>query len=218
MFDSIAARAQMTTQQVRAWSALDDERLAVFERLAREDFVPESQRALAYADLRVPLPCGQHMLQPSVVGRILQAVRPARTDQVLEIGTGSGYVSACLGLLTASVRSLEIHDPLARFARANLRRAGIGNVEVVTGDAFALAEPAPRYDIIVITGSMPVYDSRFEAALRSGGRLYVVTGDAPAMEARLVVREAGDLRQQQSLFETFAEPLVNAPRIDRFVF
>jgi protein-L-isoaspartate(D-aspartate) O-methyltransferase len=218
MFDSIAARHQMTTQQVRAWSVLDDEQLAVFDRLPREVFTPQAQRLLAYADMRVPLPCGQHMLQPSVVGRILHAVQPRKTDQVLEIGTGSGYVSACLGLLSAGVRSLEIHDELAQSARANLRQAGIGNVEVITGDAFVLAGTAPRYDIIVITGSMPVHDARFEAALRNGGRLYVVTGNAPAMEARLVTRVAEGLRQEQSLFETWAAPLVNAPRVDPFVF
>jgi protein-L-isoaspartate(D-aspartate) O-methyltransferase len=218
MFDFTAARQQMTTQQVRAWSALDDEQLAVFDRLEREDFVPEAQRALAYADLCVPLPCGQHMLQPSVVGRILQAVKPAPSDQVLEIGTGSGYVSACLGLLTRSVHSLEIHDTLAQAARANLRRAGIGNVEVQTGDAFTRVAATPRYDIIVITGSMPVYDVRFEAALNPGGRLYVVTGTAPVMEALLIVREAEAVRQTQSLFETVAEPLVNAQQADSFIF
>lgn len=218
MFDSIAARHQMTTQQVRAWSVLDDEQLAVFDRLPREDFTPQAQRLLAYADMRVPLPCGQHMLQPSVVGRILHAVQPLRTDQVLEIGTGSGYVSACLGLLTAAVRSVEIHDELAQAARANLRHAGVGNVEVLTGDAFVLADVSPRYDIVVITGSMPVYDARFEAALRPGGRLYVVTGNAPAMEARRVIRDAEGVRQEQSLFETWAEPLLNAPNVDPFVF
>jgi protein-L-isoaspartate(D-aspartate) O-methyltransferase len=208
----------MTTQQVRAWSVLDDEQLAVFDRLPREDFTPQAQRLIAYADMRVPLPCGQHMLQPSVVGRILHAVQPQRTDQVLEIGTGTGYVSACLGLLAAGVRSIEIHDELALAARTNLRHAGIGNVEVLTGDAFVMADVAPRYDIIVITGSMPVYDARFETALRAGGRLFVVTGNAPAMEARLVTRAAEGGRQEQSLFETWAEPLVNAPQVDPFVF
>ncbi|MDR2215096.1 MAG: protein-L-isoaspartate O-methyltransferase [Nevskiaceae bacterium] len=218
MLDLTAARRQMTTQQVRAWSALDDEQLAVFDRLAREDFVPEAQRALAYADLPVPLPCAQHMLQPSVVGRIVQAVKPTRSDQVLEIGTGSGYVSACLALLAGSVHSIEIHDELAEFARGNLRQAGIGNVELQTGDAFALITAAPCYDIIVITGSMPVYDARFEAALKPGGRLYVVTGDAPAMQARLITQHSSGVRKEQSLFETATDALVNARRVNSFVF
>jgi protein-L-isoaspartate(D-aspartate) O-methyltransferase len=218
MMDFTAARQQMTTQQVRAWSALNDEQLAVFDRLAREDFVPQALRALAYADRHLPLPCGQHMLQPSVVGRIVQAVNPQRGEQVLEIGTGSGYAAACLALLAGNVHSIEIHEELAESARANLRRAGIGNVEVRTGDAFALVEATPRYDIIVITGSMPAYDDRFEAALRPGGRLYVVTGSAPVMEAQLITLPADAARQQRSLFETVSAPLLNTRRIDPFVF
>ena len=208
----------MTTQQVRAWSVLDDEALEVFDRLAREEFVPAAHRGLAYADAPLPLPCGQHMLQPSVVGRILHAVRPQRSDHVLEIGTGSGYVSACLGLLSSQVRSLEIHGELAQQARANLHSAGIGNVEVIEQDAFAPGVLAGTWDIVVLTGSLPLYDARFEALLQPGGRLFVICGKPPIMEARLIEHGASGAVSQLSLFETLSDPLIHAPRVDPFSF
>jgi protein-L-isoaspartate(D-aspartate) O-methyltransferase len=211
------ARNQMTYQQVRAWSALGPVALAVFERLSREEFVPADHKRVAYADMPIPLPHGQHMLTPSVVGRILQAVAPKPTDQVLEIGTGSGYVTSCLALLSAQVRSIEIQDDLARQARLNLRAAGIGNAEVQEADAFTLNDSAPRYNVIVITGSMPIYDARFESQLRAGGRLFVILGDGPAMDARLITLESGQ-RQSHSLFETVCDPLINAPRTEQFRF
>jgi protein-L-isoaspartate(D-aspartate) O-methyltransferase len=214
---SATARNQMTHQQVRACSTLGPAALAVFERLRREDFVPADHLRVAYADMPIPLPQGQHMLTPSVVGRIVQAVAPKSTDQVLEIGTGSGYVTACLALLSAQVRSIEIHDDLARQARQNLRAAGIGNAVVQQADAFTLNDSAPRYDVIVVNGSLPVYDARFESQLRTGGRLFVILGDGPAMDARLITLESGQ-RQSHSLFETVCDPLINAPRIELFSF
>ena len=218
MQDFVAARHQMTTQQIRAWSVLDDEAMEVFDRLPREQFVPPQHRGLAYADTALPLPCGQHMLQPSVVGRILHAVRPQRHDSVLEIGTGSGYATACLALLSARVRSLEIHGELAQQARANLHATGIGNVEVIEQDAFSPDALAGAWDIIVLTGSLPLYDARFEALLQPGGRLFVICGKPPVMEARLIGRTASGAVSQVSLFETLSSPLIHAPRVDPFRF
>jgi protein-L-isoaspartate(D-aspartate) O-methyltransferase len=206
-----AAREQMTYQQVRAWSALPPEALAVFDRLPRELFVPAAWQRLAYADLPVPLGHGQHMLRPSVVGRIVQATGIQKGDLVLEIGTGSGYVSACLALLGAKVQSLEIHADIAQQARHNLRAAGLGDVQVEAADAFALPDTGPRYDVITLTGSMPVYDPRFEALLRPGGRLFAVVGHEPVMEARLVTLDAQGKRAVHSLFETVTDPLLHAP-------
>lgn len=212
------ARTQMTYQQVRAWSVLPPEVLSVFERLAREDFVPPAWRGAAYGDLAIPLGDGQHMLTPTVVGRILQAVTVSRTDQVLEIGTGSGYLSACLGLLAQQVHSLELRPSLARQARSNLTAAGIGNVVVEEADAFAWRSSRPAWDVVVLTGSLPRYDERFEALLAPQGRLFVITGDAPAMEARLVRKGGARGRDVHSLFETVVDPLDHAADISRFVF
>ncbi len=218
MLATSAARTQMTYQQVRAWSVLPPEVLAVFERLPREDFVPSAWAGAAYGDFAVPLGDGQHMLTPTVVGRILQAVTVRSTDKVLEIGTGSGYLSACLALLGSQVHSLEIRPELARQARTSLKAAGIGNVEVEEADAFAWQSTRPSWDVIVLTGSLPRYDARFESLLAPHGRLFVISGEAPAMEARLIRKDNEKLRDIHSLFETVVDPLDNTVAISHFVF
>jgi protein-L-isoaspartate(D-aspartate) O-methyltransferase len=208
----------MTYQQVRAWSVLPPEVLAVFERLPREDFVPAAWRGAAYGDLAIPLGEGQHMLTPTVAGRILQSVTVNATDKVLEVGTGSGYLSACLGLLGNQVHSLEIRPELARQARTNLKAAGIGNVEVEEADVFAWQSIRPTWDVIVLTGSLPRYDARFEALLSPHGRLFAIVGEAPVMEARLVRKGTDKLRDVHSLFETVVDPLEHAAADSGFVF
>jgi protein-L-isoaspartate(D-aspartate) O-methyltransferase len=207
MTPTLDARTQMAYQQIRAWKVLTPEALEVFEQLPREVFVPDSWRGAAYADTAIPLGEGQHMLTPTLAGAIVRALEPSRTDTVLEIGTGSGYVSACFSRLTASVHSLEIRPALARQARINLQRAGVGNVTVEDADAFSWQPTAPGFDIIAITGAMPVYDPRFESLLKPGGRLFVVTGTAPVMEAQLVRLNAQGKREEMSLFETLIDPL-----------
>jgi len=213
-----AVRSQMTFQQVRAWNVLDEHVLDVFERLPRELFVPEAWRGAAYGDLPIALGDGQHMLRPSLAGRLLQSLALKRNDRVLEIGTGSGYVTACLALLTTQVLSLEIRPELAARARANLAAAAIGNAEVEEADAFAWNAGSPRFDAIVITGSMPVYDPRFEAWLRPGGRLFVVTGTAPVMEAMLVRLDPAGTPSRLGLFETVVDALDHAPAVAKFTF
>jgi protein-L-isoaspartate(D-aspartate) O-methyltransferase len=208
----------MTFQQVRAWSVLDEHVLDVFERLPRELFVPEVWRGAAYGDLPMPLAEGQHMLTPSVAGRLLQTLALKRDDRVLEIGTGSGYVTACLALLATHVLSLEIRPGLAARARANLASAAIGNAEVELADAFAWDAGSPRFDAIVLTGSLPVYDPRFEAWLRPGGRLFAVTGTAPVMEAMLVRLDSAGTPSRFGLFETVVDPLDHAPSVAKFAF
>jgi protein-L-isoaspartate(D-aspartate) O-methyltransferase len=212
------AREQMVSQQIRAWDVLDETILDLFRRLPREAFVPARYRDTAYADLPVPLPCGQHMLRPSVVGRLLQSVAVRQGERVLEVGTGSGYVSACLGALGAQVRSLEIHGELAATARASIAAVGLGQVEVVEADAFASFAAGPQYDVVVLTGSLPVHDPRFESLLRPGGRLFAIVGNAPAMEARLVTAGTSGERRSESLFETVVAPLEGTLRTDTFRF
>jgi protein-L-isoaspartate(D-aspartate) O-methyltransferase len=218
MNPSALARTQMTYQQIRAWSVLPPEVLDVFGQLPREDFVPEGWLGAAYGDLAIPLAGGQHMLTPTVLGRILQALDPEASDSILEIGTGSGYLTACLAKLGKSVHSLEIRGQLARQARANLRGAGIGNAEVEEADAFQWRPAAPVYDVVAITGALPIYDARFEALLRPGGRLFVISGMAPVMEARLVRLTRTGVREEFSLFETLIDPLDHAATTDGFVF
>lgn len=217
MLDVAAARRQMIEQQVRAWDVLDLRVLAVMDRVRREEFTPPAYRELAFADMCVPLGHGQSMLAPKVEGRILQSLGVQPDDDVLEIGTGSGYFAACLAALARRVRSLEIHPELADAARGNLERTGAGNVRVDTQDAFAI-DLDGTYHAIALTGSLPIYDPRFERALAVGGRLFVTVGEGPIMEGRLVTRTGPDSWRRESVFETVMDPLLHAPRPSRFVF
>lgn len=217
MLDFAAARRQMIEQQVRAWEVLDLGVLAVMTRVLREEFAPEAYRELAFGDLAVPLGHGQSMLAPKLEGRILQALEIKPDDRALEIGTGSGYFAACLGGLARSVHSLEIYGDFVDRARANLARTGVHNVTVEQMDAMTL-DAEGGYDVIALTGSLPVYDGRFERALAVGGRLFVVTGLGPVMDAQRVTRTGPAEFLRESLFETVMDPLVHAPEPPKFVF
>jgi protein-L-isoaspartate(D-aspartate) O-methyltransferase len=217
----IDAREQMIEQQVRAWEVLDARVLSLLRSVPRERFLPESQRFLAFADVAVPLPNGQHMLHPNVAGRLLQSLELTGPQRVLEIGAGSGFLTACLAAASAHVTSLELFADLADLTRTNLASIGTRNAEVLTADAMLSElplEPGAAFDAIAITGSMPVYDDRFERRLSIGGRLFVVVGDAPAMEARLIRRLSQDGWATESLFETVVDPLINARRPAGFAF
>lgn len=214
---AVNVREQMIEQQVRAWDVLDERVLACLRRVPRELFVPEALRYRAYADVEVPLARGQHMLRPSVAGRLLQALLPQGSERVLEIGAGSGFITACLRAMATHVRSLEIFPELAEGARRNLAALGMRDVEVVDADGLQ-GESGARYDAIAVTASLPLYDARFEQMLALGGRLFVVVGEAPVMDARLVRRTAEGAFATQSLFETVIDPLVNAARPPQFAF
>lgn len=212
-----AAREQMVEQQVRAWDVLDERVLQTMLQVQREQFAPARYRDVAFADSAIPLAHGQTMLPAKVHGRILQALAVTEGDLVLEVGAGSGYLSACLGKLAARVRSLEIFPELAEQARANLLAARVNNVSVEAADAMQFNEQS-GYDVIAASGSLPTYDERFQQALRIGGRLFVIVGQPPIMEAWRVVRVGEREWQRQALFETVIEPLINAPRPSAFVF
>jgi protein-L-isoaspartate(D-aspartate) O-methyltransferase len=212
------AREQMIEQQVRAWDVLDERILDALRAVPRECFVPEHWRELSFADCEIPLPCGKRMLRPMLVGRLLQSVALRGGEQVLEVGTGSGYVSACLARLGGQVRTLELHPQLAEQARANLAAlAGGPTVEVINADGMQLDDP-PRYDVIVLTASLPIYQPRFEQALRPGGRLFVVVGSGAPQHARLVRCASHGDCSSQPLFETCIESLESAPRPAAFGF
>jgi protein-L-isoaspartate(D-aspartate) O-methyltransferase len=217
MIDITSARRQMIEQQVRAWEVLDLRVLGIMERVPREEFAPPAHRELAFADLSLPLGHGQSMLPPKLEGRILQSLEIETDDRVLEVGTGSGFFAACLGGLARSVRSIDIYPDLVEAARANLLRTGIHNVSVDHMDAMALAENG-AYDVIAFTASLPIYDARFERALAVGGRLFVVVGRGPVMEAQRITRTGPAEWLRESLFETVMDPLIHALEPPRFVF
>lgn len=212
-----AARTQMVNQQVRAWDVLDPSVLAVLSAVPREQFVPPRYRSLAFADTTIPLRGNQVMMTPQVEGRLLQAVALRGTDRVLEVGTGSGFLTACLGRLAASVTSLEILPDLADDARRNLRAVSSWNTEVHTADVFSYRPDTP-WDVIAVTGSVPAPDERFQHWLADGGRLFVVTGEEPLMRARLVTRDGTDRWTTTTLFETSLPALLNAPAPVKFRF
>ncbi|HLS81899.1 MAG TPA: protein-L-isoaspartate O-methyltransferase [Steroidobacter sp.] len=212
-----AAREQMVDQQVRTWDVFDERVLETMRQVAREDFAPANYRMVAFADAPIPLGHGQTMLPAKVHGRILQALSLGPDDVALEVGAGSGYLTACMGRLAGRVRSLEIYDDLAAQARANVLAAAVNNASVETADAMRLDEQL-AYDAIAVTGSLPLYDERFQRALKIGGRMFIIVGQAPVMEAWRVTRLGEREWQRECLFETVVEPLVNAPRPSAFVF
>lgn len=217
--DREAARQQMIQQQLRTWEVLDDEVLQVFAALEREQFVPEAYRSLAYADLAIPLGHNEHMLQPKIAGRIVQAVKPSAEQRVLEIGTGSGYLTAALGKLSGSVRSVERQAEQAESARHALKESGLHNIEVVTADAYAEGTLGDLlYDVVVVGGSLPQREPRFEAKVALGGKLFAVIGDGPVMAATLLERTGPEEWRETVLFETVLKPLQGAARPSQFQF
>jgi protein-L-isoaspartate(D-aspartate) O-methyltransferase len=217
MFDVQFARRQMIEQQVRAWEVLDLRVLEALERVPREEFVPPAYRELAFADTCVPIGHGQTMLAPKVEGRILQALDLQPGDHVLEVGTGTGFFAACIGQLARSVRTIDLHADFVAGAEVTSRRVGVHNVASDVHDAMELTE-RDTYDAIAVTASLPVYDPRFERALKVGGRLFVTVGTGPLLDARRITRAGPDEWLRESLFETSMVPLVHAPEPSKFVF
>ena len=217
MFDVQFARRQMIEQQVRAWEVLDLKVLEALEQVPREEFVPARYRELAFADTSVPIGHGQVMLAPKVEGRILQALEIQPGDHALEVGTGTGFFAACIGRLARSVRTIDLFADFVTSARDTWRRVGVHNVTADAFDAMQLDE-RDAYDVIALTASLPVYDARFEQALKVGGRLFVVVGTGPMLEARLVTRVGKGEWTRESLFETGIPALIHAREPSKFRF
>lgn len=206
------ARYNMIEQQIRPWNVLDQDILDLLSVVHREDFVPPAYRTMAFTDMEVPLTVGgratgECMLAPKVEARILQELGVRKHESVLEIGTGSGHMAALLAHRGRHVDTLEIDADLARFAGENLARAGVSNVTVRQADGSDPNGNLPSYDVIVLSGSVPVVPDRLLAKLNAGGRLAVIVGEEPVMHAQIVSRAQGSGFTTRMLFETVARPL-----------
>lgn len=211
------ARQQMVDQQVRAWDVLSSDILQALMTVPREQFVPVGYEALAFADTEIPIGHDESMMTPTLEGRLLQALELESTDSVLEIGTGTGFVTACLAQLAGRITSVDIHEDFLKKAAANLEDTGTREVDLLVMDATKEL-PDAQYDAIAVTGSIQTFDPRFVMALKPGGRLFVVVGDAPAMDARLITRTGDNEWKTDSLFETSLKPLVNSNLPPQFSF
>lgn len=204
------ARFNMIEQQIRPWDVLNQTILDTFGFIQRELFVPKVHKALAFADVEIPLAHGEHMMFPRVEARMLQALTISPDDTCLEIGTGSGFVTACLSHLSKHVDSVDIYEDFTRQAEERLFALKLRNHTLHTGDALRDWASGKQYDVIAVTGSIPVYLPRFEAQLAPGGRLFIVVGRGPAMQAMLVKHEEDGEFTRTNLFETSLKALVGA--------
>ena len=211
------ARLQMVNQQVRGWNVYDERVLAMLRELPREHFVPDGFESLAFADLAIPLGHGEHMMTPTIEGRVLQALGLRGGETVLEIGTGSAFMTACLAKLSAQVTSVDIYDDFIESARRKLEAEGIENVKLMQMDATQEL-PAGEFDAIAVTGSIQAFDPRYVEALAPNGRLFMVVGEAPVMEAKLIERTNDHDWHTISLFETDLPSLVHGALPPQFSF
>jgi len=210
------ARSQMLGQQIRAWEVLDERVLRALRETPREKFVPADYRDLAFADAEIPLGHGQFMLAPKIEGRLLQAVQAEPIDEVLVVGTGSGFLTACLAKLAKNVVSVDILGEFVAAARPRLAEQQIANVSLEVADALEL-KYAARFDVVAVTASVPELTEHFIKMLRPQGRLFVVVGRTPVMEARLITMQPSGSATTEELFETVLTPLINAERPEPFV-
>ncbi len=214
------ARFNMVEQQIRPWEVLDQTVLTTLSTVPREAFVPDAYRNLAFADMEIPLGHGAQMMRPVIEGRLLQALALKPTDKVLEIGTGSGFLTACLAELSDQVISVEIQPELAQQASAKLAARGINNATVKTGDALPTASIYGSFDAIAVTGSLPQAEAAdaLKTQLNVGGRLFAIIGEGVVMEARLITRTGKNQWSSEALFESELPPLANTSTASSFQF
>jgi protein-L-isoaspartate(D-aspartate) O-methyltransferase len=212
------ARYNMIEQQIRPWDVLDDRVLGILSATPREDFVPEQYRDLAFMDISIPLANEQCMMPPKLEGRLLQSLTIQPTDRILEIGTGSAYLTACLARLGHSVHSVDLFSDFTEAAAGKLQHHTVSNVTLETRDAAAGLQTDARYDVIAVTGSLPTLHQNFHALLNPGGRLFVIVGRPPIMQALLITRVGDTEWNHESLFETSLPALLHAPQPEDFKF
>jgi protein-L-isoaspartate(D-aspartate) O-methyltransferase len=211
------ARQNMVENQVRPWEVLDADVLETLKGVRREDFVASAHRNVAFADLTLALGHGEVMMKPVVEGRVLQALELKKTDEVLEIGTGSGFLTACLARLAGKVTSIDMHADFVDAARERLAAAAVTNATVETAEAVNGYTPAGVFDAVVLTGAVHSVPEKFVRWLKPGGRMFVVRGDSPAQTAVLLTHEGDGRFREESLFETDLPYLAHAAPVKRFV-
>ncbi len=212
------ARFNMIEQQIRPCEVLEGRILKLLELVRREDFVPASKKDLAFIDMDIPLGHGAMMWQPKLEARVVQELHLTSGDRVLEVGTGSGYLTALMSTLAKHITSVEIVSELSMFAKQNLQSYRRENITLEVGDAAQGWGNGESYDVIVLTGSTPVLPQAFQNSLNIGGRLFAIVGDAPVMEARLITRVAQDVFTTVNIMEANVAPLQNAQQPKRFEF
>ncbi len=217
------ARFNMVEQQIRPWNVLDQSVLDLLFAVKREDFVSPTLRAMAFSDLELPIlvngkDSGEHMFSPKLEARLLQELAIKGFESALEIGAGTGYVAALLGQKASRVVSAEIQPALVALAKENLSNAGIVNVDVIEADAVNGLASAGQFDVIMVSGSVPELPQGLLAQLKIHGRLAVIVGQGPVMEAKLVLRLSEKEFVTKTLFETNTSPLKNAPQPEQFHF
>jgi protein-L-isoaspartate(D-aspartate) O-methyltransferase len=212
------ARFNMVEQQIRTWEVLDPVILSLISTLKRENFVSDAHQALAFADLELPLPNGEKMWTPKMEARVVQDLQLTGMETVLEIGTGSGYLTALLAARSKQVLSLEIDPAMAAVATARLANAGIDNAEVSVGDGMKFAAAPNTYDVVVFGGALPVMLDAAIDWIKPEGRIFAVVGQAPAMQARVIRKQAEGSVSTRVLFETVIAPLKGAPQPKAFTF
>ena len=212
------ARYNMVEQQVRPCEIIDERVLETLRTVPRENFVPEQYQGLAFADIHVPLADGSVMMKPMQEGFMLQALNIQKGERVLEIGTGSGFITACLVKLGGNVTSYEIDEEISKQAAERLHQQGIDGVTLVTGDIFDADLAEGSFDVIAVTGSLPTISEKLESLLVLGGRMFVIKGSEPAMCASIISRDGSGQLAKQKLCETVIPPLQNAPQAEGFTF
>jgi len=212
------ARFNMIEQQIRPWDVLDFRVLDALRSVCRESFVSNEYRLQAFSDVMLPLAQGQYMMSPVVEGRVLQALNVQQGERVLELGTGSGFLAACLAQMGGHVTSVEIFEDISEQARRVLNEQGYSAVNLETGDASQGWNDQHVYDVIAITGALPMLPEAYKQKLSVGGRLFAVVGQEPAMQAVLVTRDSENEWRMDSLFETSLPYLVNAEPTQKFSF
>lgn len=211
-------RTNMVEQQVRPWDVLDDKVLNTLVLVPRDQYVPSKYINLAYADTAIPLNQVQNMMHPIIEGRLLQLLDIQAEDNILEIGTGSGYLTACLAHMGSHVDSVEIDETLAKQAAQVLLEQGVFNISLSCANGLELHDSRKKYDVIVFTGSVTEIPEALKMALQKNGRLFVVDGAAPAMQAHLITRTSDTEWTDEVIFETVLNPLDHGETAARFEF
>ncbi len=212
------ARYNMIEQQIRTWEVLDQSVLDLLGEIRREDFVPDSYKGLAFADIRIPLANNQTMMMPKEEARVLQSLELDKEASVLEVGTGSGYLTALLASKANSVKSIDIYPEFTNACQEKLAKCDISNVSIESTDIYQLLDSGQEFDAVVLTASLPKMDERFLQLVKDGGKMFVMIGDSPVMEAGLINKQNANSWSMEGLFETDLPPLIGALENEAFEF